>query len=313
MKNSKDLKVSILTGGIGPERDVSISTGNALAHALKENFIVELIELNQESLPDGIAPESSVVFPAIHGTFGEDGRLQCLLEERGIIYCGSDSASSRLCMDKFATKKEVASAGVRVAPGLRFTDPEELNISEVLSFLGQDLVVKPIDQGSSVALYVLSGELELREMLQKITPGNWMIEKRVFGREVTVGILDGCTLGIVEVIPLGGVYDFERKYSPGSTEYRFPAILDCDIENEVKAFALNSFTACGCRDFARVDFIICEDGNAHFLEINTLPGLTKTSLLPKSASCSGYDFEKLANQLLKPAIDRHNRNSLLTA
>lgn len=312
MKNNKDFKICILTGGIGPERDVSISTGNALAHAVNENFPVELIELNEESLPAGIDSDTTVVFPAIHGTFGEDGRLQSLLEEKGISYCGSDSVSSRLCMDKYAAKKAVERASVRVSPGLSFKDPKELNIFEVLSSLGQDLVVKPIDQGSSVALYVLNGERELRETLHKITPGNWMIEKRVFGREVTVGILNGCSLGIVEVIPKGGVYDFERKYSPGSTEYRFPAILDSDIESEVKTFALNSFHACGCRDFARVDFIICEDGNAHFLEINTLPGLTETSLLPKSASCAGYDFMKLAKELLKPAIDRHSRKSLVT-
>ena len=128
-----------------------------------------------------------------------------------------------------------------------------------------------------------------------------------------MGILGSCSLGIVEVIPKGGVYDFERKYSAGSTEYRYPAVLDCEIENEVKTFALNAFNACGCRDFARVDFIICEDGHAHFLEINTLPGLTETSLLPKSASCSGYDFEQLSRQLLQPAVERFNQNILVPA
>ena len=105
MKNNDDFKITILTGGVGPERAVSISTGNALANALRENFIVELIELNEESLPAGIDSDLTVVFPAIHGTFGEDGRLQSLLEEQGITYCGSDSASSRLCMDKYAAKK----------------------------------------------------------------------------------------------------------------------------------------------------------------------------------------------------------------
>ena len=141
--------------------------------------------------------------------------------------------------------------------------------------------------------------------------GNWMVEQRVFGREVTVGILGDVSLGIVEVIPLGGVYDFERKYSVGSTEYRYPAILDCDIESEVKSFALEAFKACECRDFARVDFIISEDGNPYFLEINTLPGLTETSLLPKSASCSGYDFDKLTTCLIEPVLERFSQNSLI--
>jgi D-alanine-D-alanine ligase len=140
-----------------------------------------------------------------------------------------------------------------------------------------------------------------------------MIEHRVFGREVTLGILGGSALGVVEVIPTGGVYDYERKYSSGSTEYRYPAVLSCEIETILRDFALSAFDACGCRDFARVDFIICEDGNAHFLEINTLPGLTTTSLLPKSASCAGYDFDRLTTRLVEPAFQRFSRGSLLSA
>ena len=119
--------------------------------------------------------------------------------------------------------------GVRVAADLSFHDAKELNIVDILSQLGQDLVIKPIDQGSSVALYVLTGEEELRATLETLPPGNWMIEKRIFGREVTVGILGDCSLGIVEVIPNGGVYDYERKYSAGSTEYRYPAVLDLSL------------------------------------------------------------------------------------
>jgi D-alanine-D-alanine ligase len=308
----KIFNVIILAGGIGPEREVSISTGKALSNALAKNFQVELIDLTEEKLPKGMNPETTVVFPVIHGTFGEDGRLQSLLENEGITYSGSDSSSSRLCMDKFESKKTVAQAGVRVAPDFAFNHPKDVDSTEVLSSLGQDLIIKPTDQGSSVALYVLHGEEELRSTLKEIDSGNWMIEKRIFGREVTVGILRNCSLGIVEVIPKGGVYDFERKYSAGSTEYRYPAVLDCEIEHEIKTFALNAFNACGCRDFARVDFIICEDGHAHFLEINTLPGLTETSLLPKSASCSGYDFEQLSKQLLQPAVERFNQNTLVS-
>lgn len=298
----------VLTGGVGPEREVSLTTGKALAKTLEKTYSVHLEDLCSEELPMDINNEETIVFPAIHGTFGEDGRLQKLLEDKGIIYSGSGSAASRLCMDKFESKKVVGSTGVRVAPDFRFSDPSKVNSEEILSQLGQDLVIKPVDQGSSVALYVIHGSDQLENTLGSLSHGNWMIEKRIFGREVTVGILGDCSLGIVEVIPKGGVYDFERKYTAGSTEYRFPAVLDCDIENEVKNSALKAFHACGCRDFSRVDFIICEDGNAYFLEINTLPGLTETSLLPKSASCSGYDFDKLAMQLLQPAVTRFTQN-----
>lgn len=305
--------ITILTGGVGAEREISIATSKALAASLGKDFAVDLIDIKKEELPPNIDTDKTIVFPAIHGTFGEDGSLQSLLEEKGIIYSGSNPASSRLCMNKFESKKVVLKVGVRVAADLSFHDAKELNIIDILSQLGQDLVIKPIDQGSSVALYVLTGEEELRATLETLPPGNWMIEKRIFGREVTVGILGDCSLGIVEVIPNGGVYDYERKYSAGSTEYRYPAVLDCDIENEVKEFALNAFKACGCRDFARVDFIICEDGNAYFLEINTLPGLTETSLLPKSASCAGYNFEKLCQHLIHPAVERFSEYSLLPA
>ena len=309
----KNPKVMVLTGGVGPEREVSLTTGKALAQTLEKTYCVRLVDLSSEELPMDINNEETIVFPAIHGTFGEDGRLQKLLEDRGIIYSGSGPAASRLCMDKFESKKVVETAGVRVAPDFGFSDPREVNGEEILSQLGQDLIIKPVDQGSSVALYVIYGSDQLENALKSISPGNWMIEKRIFGREVTVGILGDCSLGIVEVIPKGGVYDFERKYTAGSTEYRFPAVLDCDIENEVKESALKAFHACGCRDFSRIDFIICEDGNAYFLEVNTLPGLTETSLLPKSASCSGYDFDKLAMQLLQPAVTRFSQSVLITA
>ena len=152
----------------------------------------------------------------------------------------------------------------------------------------------------------ISGKNELEERLQTLADGNWLVEERIFGREVTIGVLNNETLGIVEVIPVGGVYDFDRKYTHGSTEYRFPAIIDPETEVEIKDFALRAYQSCGCRDFARVDFIICDDGHAHFLEINTLPGLTQTSLLPKSASSSGYNFDQLTKKLISPAIDRYN-------
>ena len=308
----KNPKVMVLTGGVGPEREVSLTTGKALAKTLEKTYSVHLEDLCSEELPMDINNEETIVFPAIHGTFGEDGRLQKLLEDKGIIYSGSGPAASRLCMNKFESKKVVESTGVRVAPDFEFSDPSEVNSEEILSQLGQDLVIKPVDQGSSVALYVIHGSDQLENALKTLPHGNWMIEKRIFGREVTVGILGDCSLGIVEVIPKGGVYDFERKYTAGSTEYRFPAVLDCDIENEVKDSALKAFHACGCRDFSRIDFIICEDGNAYFLEINTLPGLTETSLLPKSASCAGYDFDKLAMQLLHPAVSRFTENALVS-
>lgn len=216
-------------------------------------------------------------------------------------------------MDKVKAKQVVKAAGVRVSEDHFFTDPSAVQLDDILGTLGPDLVLKPTDQGSSVALYMIRGKEELQQALAQLPSGNWMIEKRVFGREFTVGVLDHMPLGIVEVIPQGGVYDYQCKYTQGLTDYKFPAILPFDIEDELKSKAVDSFTACECRDFARVDFIVCEDGHSHFLEVNTLPGLTATSLLPKSASCSGYDFPGLAKKLVQPAIQRFSKLNLLPA
>ena len=297
-------RVTVLSGGIGSEREVSLASGQALADALDGNFSVDLVDLREAVVPAELNPMETVVFPIVHGTFGEDGTLQGLLESAGFAYAGSDRLASRLCMNKRDAKQKVSETQVLVAPAIYFQDPNEVTVEEILDTIGPDMILKPTDQGSSVALYVLHGEKELAEVLSNLDSGNWMIEKRIFGREVTVGVLNGDAMGVVEVIPQGGVYDYERKYSAGSTEYRFPAVIPVELESQLKDNAQSVFQTCGCRDFARVDFMICEDGHPYFLEVNTLPGMTSTSLLPKSASCSGYDFENLAKQLIQPALDR---------
>jgi D-alanine-D-alanine ligase len=302
--------ITVLSGGVGEEREISLETGQAISSALQGSFGVTLVDLNQTALPPDLDGSNTIVFPAIHGTFGEDGTLQRLLDERGVVYAGSSSTSSKLCMEKHLAKNRVWEAGVRVAPGRFFRDLSEVSASDLVATLGSDLIVKPTDQGSSVRLRVVKSEDELEALLLDLPMGNWLIEKRIRGRELTVGVLRGNPLGIVEVIPFGGVYDYERKYQSGQTEYRYPAVLPCEVEEEVKNAARTAFDVCGCRDFARVDFIVCEDGHSHFLEVNTLPGLTETSLLPKSASCAGYDFGNLAKELIEPAIGRFTQRKV---
>jgi D-alanine-D-alanine ligase len=173
----------------------------------------------------------------------------------------------------------------------------------VIDALGTSLVIKPTDQGSSVGLYFTEHRSALGVTLSQIHCGNWMIERRIRGRELTVGVLEGAAMGVVEVVSASGVYDYQAKYTAGSTEYRYPATLEPTVEAQIKANAEALFDACGCRDFARVDFLL-DGSKSFFLEINTLPGLTATSLLPKSASCVGYDFESLGRELVSPAIRR---------
>ena len=303
--------IAVLSGGVGEEREVSLATGKAVAAALGNLHDVDLLELNEASPPETLDGQRMVVFPAIHGTFGEDGELQSILEDRGIEYAGSGVVASRLCMDKQRTKEVVESSGVLVPRSMVFEQSTFVEVDRVVQTLGNHLVVKPMDQGSSVSLNLVEGEGQLREAIDPLPPGNWMIEKRIFGSELTVGVLHGKSLGVVEVIPKGGVYDYKHKYVAGSTEYLYPAELPPEMEAEVRDAAEKAFAVCGCRDFARVDFIATKEGKCYFLEINTIPGLTETSLLPKSASCAGYNFDRLVNELVAPTIQRfHNKIAL---
>lgn len=297
------VKILVLHGGTSEEREVSLASGRAVASALNAKHPVVLRCLDEAALPEAIQAADTVVFPALHGSFGEDGQLQSLLHAAGIEYCGSDAAASRLCMDKVGTKAIAREQGVRTPDWLAFDAAEKPLADELIAQLGPSLVVKPGDQGSSVGLHFSEHRSALGAALSRIHQGKWLAEQRIYGRELTVGLLEGKAMGVVEIVSPSGVYDYEAKYTPGSTEYRFPAELTPEIEAQIKDDAEGLFQACGCRDFARIDFLLDRE-QLYFLEINTLPGLTATSLLPKSASCVGYDFEALVNALVAPAIKR---------
>ena len=301
MTNPKSIVV--LYGGVGPERDVSLVSGQAIADALSQQFAVEPLQIDSATLPESIDRETSVVFPALHGTFGEDGRLQKLLEDAGISYSGSDAEASRLCMMKDRTKERAHQLGIPMPEGIVFDSANVPLADAVIDKLGTSLVTKPADQGSSVGLSFTEHRSALGVALSQIRSGKWLIEQRIRGRELTVGLLNGKAMGIVEILSPDGKYDFSAKYTPGTTEYRYPADLEPAVETQIKKNAEVLFKSCGCRDFARIDFLL-DGAVAYFLEINTLPGLTATSLLPKSASCIGLDFEALARELVTPALQR---------
>jgi D-alanine-D-alanine ligase len=171
--------------------------------------------------------------------------------------------------------------------------------------LGEHIVIKPSDQGSSVGLYMLEGEAAVAKALAEIpASGQWMAERRLRGREMSIGLLDGHPMGIVEIVPLTGVYDYKTKYTKGASEYRFPAAVGPELTAAIGAAAARLFAACGCRDFARADVFLEPDGQVYFLEINTMPGMTETSLMPKSASCVGLDFPSLVRRMAAPALAR---------
>ncbi|MDR2983186.1 MAG: D-alanine--D-alanine ligase [Puniceicoccales bacterium] len=298
--------IIVLCGAVSPEREVSLRSGAACADALRSiHESVELHILDENVLPGFLDPKRHVVFPVIHGDYGEDGGIQADLERGNFAYAGCDSASSRLCIDKILTKQLFRAKGIPVLQDVFFQGGRKPTAIDLISALGtDDVVIKPADKGSSVGLHLVNGAEAMMSALAEVGPGNWMAEPRVQGREMTIGVLDGEPLGIVEIVPKVGTYDYANKYTAGATEYRFPASVPQDAAGQISRYAREAFFACGCRDYARLDFIYPDDGQFVFLEINTMPGMTATSLLPKSASCKGLDFSALVRQMISPALQR---------
>lgn len=300
----KKFKVAVLSGGISSERDVSLVSGAHILASLSKKFDTRGFELEKNELPAGISPDEWVVFPAMHGEYGEDGTLQAELESAGFSYAGSPSLSSRACMSKPAAKALMMRAGVPVARGFAFPAARPPSYAEASALLGEKMVLKPADKGSSVGLEIIASAEAGDAALGALGDGTWMLEEFFRGREFSVGILYGKAAGVVEIIPEGGVYDFRRKYTAGSTRYEFPASIPLEKSGEIRRAAEAAFAACGCRDFARADFLMAPSGDFICLEINTLPGMTPTSLLPKSASCSGLGFDELCAAMLEGAAKR---------
>lgn len=304
----ENFKVAVLMGGISSEREVSLVSGKFVFESVKKNFDAVCITLDKNELPKGLSSQNTIVFPVMHGEYGEDGTLQKELEDAGFAYAGTNSIASRVCMNKPAAKFLMGAAGLNVAKGIAFSAKEKPSACAATEMLGERLILKPADKGSSVGLKTLNGKAELEAALSEISEGMWLLESFFKGREFSIGVIGGKAAGIVEIIPEGGVYDFKRKYTKGATRYEFPAKLSEKETENMKYAAEKAFAVCGCRDFSRVDFLMDESGNFIVLEINTLPGMTPTSLLPKSASCAGYDFDGLCKKMLEGAIMRFRKN-----
>jgi len=296
--------VAVFAGGTSAEREVSLGSGRACADALARSFPTRLFEINADALPAELDAARHVVFSTQHGTFGEDGGMQRLLDAAGVAYAGCDAASSALTMDKTRTKDTAAAQGLAVIPGLMFSANGKPTADEIIAKFGEHVVVKPNAEGSSVGLHIVVGRAELGAVLREITAGDWLVEQRIFGRELAVGVMNGKAMGLVEIRPKSGVYDYASKYTKGLTEYLAPAPFDATMTGRIQRAAETAFAACGCRDYARVDFMVAADNELYLLEINTLPGMKETSLLPMSARCGGLDFTALVREMVGPAVQR---------
>jgi D-alanine-D-alanine ligase len=264
-----------------------------------------LVELDRNELPEWLDASRHLVIPVIHGDYGEDGTVQAELDARGVAYAGCEAAASRLCLDKVATKQAMRRAGVPAIPEVAFAGGVKPTAAALVAQLGPQVVLKPADKGSSVGLYVVEGEEAIAAALALIpATGQWMAERRLQGREMSIGILGGQAMGLVEIVPRKGVYDYQSKYTKGSSDYIYPAVVPAELTARIQAAAEALFQACRCRDFARADLFLEPDGQFYFLEINTMPGMTETSLMPKSASCAGLDFPALVQRMTAPVFAR---------
>jgi len=301
-----ELTVAVLSGGIGSEREVSIQSGKCVADALTEaGFRV----INSDIRPDmlDILGDSTidVFFPALHGQFGEDGELQQILEDRSLRYAGSGPQASRLAFDKSASKKAFAAAGV-TTPAEILIDSKQLTegLAEKLTDFADKYVIKPISQGSSVGVSIIDepdrAVAVASETFDRFGP--CIIEPFIRGRELTVGILDGKALPIIEIRPTEGFYDYDAKYADDGTQYVFDTVSDASLALDIQAAAVECFNALGCRHFGRTDFILDDDRTAYALEVNTIPGFTSHSLLPKAAAKAGMSMSDMCRTIVKLAL-----------
>ena len=301
----KQLKIAVLMGGPSTERPVSLRSGAAVANALTASGAkVVPVDVRDEKFV--VPRDVDVAFIALHGTFGEDGTVQQILEEAGVPYTGSGPESSACAFDKVAAKGRFEAMGIPT-PAYQVIERTRGDLGR-LARLGFPLVIKPARQGSSVGVSIVNRQAELEEACQI----SWqyddhlVAEQFVAGRELTVGIFDGHALPVIEIRPQHGFFTYENKYTQGQTDYLVPAPLDRSIEAATKALALRTHDCLGCRDYSRVDLILGDDGNLSVLELNTIPGFTETSLVPKAAHAAGIEFQDLCVRLVQMALARRS-------
>jgi len=299
--------IAILAGGFSSEREVSLKSGEAVERGLaKAGYRTTLVDVRSPEIPELSLPFDAV-FIALHGKFGEDGALQEMLESMHVPYTGCGPQASRLAMDKLLSKEAFLARHVPAAPFMAVHKSDEPDpILSRASALGWPLVVKPPAEGSSVGVTIARDAAEFAAGLDMVFRNSnvALVEKYIKGRELTVGILGCAALPIVEVQPAREFYDYTAKYQNGGTQYLTNVEFSNQLKDRIQMAALEAFKSLGCRDMARVDLMLDEKGHVYVLEVNTIPGFTEKSLLPKAAEAAGIAFEALCDRIIKFALAR---------
>jgi len=300
-QSMKKKKIGVLMGGLSREREVSLRTGKAILKALIEKgYAASPIDVGQEIAETLIKEKIEIAFIALHGRYGEDGTIQGMLELMGIPYTGSGVLASALALDKIMAKKFFVCENIPTPTYEVFQRDEiDKNLLRVPS-LPLPLVVKPAREGSTIGVSIVRKEEELVPALREA--GKYddeiLLEEFMKGKEITVGILHDIPLPIIEIVPRSGFYDYHSKYTKGETEYIIPARIPREQYLYAQEISLKAFHVLGCSGCARVDLMTDEGGNPFVIDVNTMPGMTETSLIPKAASYAGINFEDLVERIL---------------
>ncbi len=300
-------RVAVVLGGSSTEREVSIASGREIAAALERlGYDVRTLDFDENFVRaiGEIAPD--VVFNALHGTGGEDGTIQGVLDWLRVPYTGSDLRSCALSMDKHLTKKLLSAEGLPT-PAWDTFDFDGGTLPLLPGSLNLPLVVKPRAEGSSRGVSIVRTHEEWSRAMLELSNDRATIlaEEYIAGRELQCGVLFETALPIVEIIPQNAeFYDYEAKYTPGGSRHETPARIDVDLAHRLQMLALSTHRLLGLRDYSRTDFIVTASGRPYILEINSLPGMTQTSLFPEVCAAAGISFDALVERLVRAGLDR---------
>lgn len=304
-KKKKEITIGVICGGISSEREISLKTGEGIYNALINNgYNAKYIDFKGDNI--SVFNEIDIAFLALHGKYGEDGSVQGILELFKIPYTGSGILASSLAIDKIFSKKIFVFENIPTPEYIELSSISNLDINkiknEIKKAIGYPLVVKPSREGSTIGITIVENENELESAINfaRIYDSRILIEKFIFGRLLTVSIIGDkpIALPVIEIKPKSGFYDFKSKYTVGLTEYIVPVSLDNETELKIKELSLKAHNSLGCYGISRVDLILDENKVPYVLEINTMPGMTETSLVPKAAAAAGINFEKLVEIIL---------------
>lgn len=308
------MKIAVLYGGVSGEREVSLSSGKGVIEALKKNgHDVTGIDFDPKKLEEIINLEADLVFIGLHGKYGEDGRIQGLLDMLEIPYVGSGVLASSLAMSKSQAKESFAASEIPVAKSEMFHVETEELVSNAVSRLKEKwqtpFVIKPNREGSTLGLTIVRDHKDIEEAVKYAAGSDTEILAETFiaGRELTVPVLgrrgEERALPVIEIIPKNDLYDYESKYAPGGSEHIVPAKLEESLSEKIQGYAVKAHQSLGCETYSRVDFLLTAEGKPYILEVNTLPGMTPTSLFPDAAKAEGISYEEMIEEFVRLTIE----------